>query len=142
MTTTEIPTDRPTSIELPSDWGKSRQDLALDLAENGLEDAPLRFTDRREVCGCCDGKGTTWHGWGRGDACSFTASEWAELDPDDQDGYMDGRYDGICPECNGANVVEIVTVHSTPEAIAEIQASIEAEWSLRAAEAQERRMGC
>ena len=140
MTITTTPA--PTSIEIPSDYQLDPADLGLFLMENGLEDAPLRFTDDREVCPTCDGKGTTWHGWGRGDACTFTASEWADLDEEDRDGYMNGRYDGQCPECHGANVVTIVTIHSTPEVIAEIEEMLRAHYSCLAVEAQERRMGC
>lgn len=70
------------------------------------------------VCECCGGKGTTWHGWHRDEAATFTEDEWFELDEDDRYGYATGRYDGICPECNGKNVIATLDEDlSSPEAV-------------------------
>lgn len=70
------------------------------------------------VCPCCEGTGTTWHGWHSDEACTFSQDEWMELDYDDRMGYMEGRYDKTCPECNGQNVIDVLDeTYSSSEAV-------------------------
>lgn len=61
-----------------------------------------------EVCGCCGGSGSCVDE--RIDRQGFTASEWADCDPDFREDYMAGRFDGDCPECHGLRVVKVVAV--------------------------------
>lgn len=134
-------TNNKASIELPYDFPGARQ-IETMLAECGVESPGLELKAHREVCPTCTGTGSTWHGWGGSDACSFTADEWDDLGEDDQVNYLEGVYDLPCPSCKGRNVVEIVTVTSTPTMIGEIGAMVQAEADLQASERAERAFGC
>ena len=59
------------------------------------------------VCPNCGGHGVTTNPSIYPDGGGFTQSEWAELDYNTQDTYMDGGYDVKCTECKGRNVIEI-----------------------------------
>ncbi len=59
------------------------------------------------VCPRCAGRGVITNPSIYPDGGGFTQSEWAELDYDSQDMYMDGAYDVRCTECKGRNVVEV-----------------------------------
>lgn len=93
----------------------------------------------KEVCPTCSGHGVTWHGRSN---VAFTSGEWYDMDEDDRDGYMSGRYDGPCPQCNGNNVVDKVSAErSDDEAFAEFERMCREESGHRQAQAQERAMG-
>ena len=110
--------------------------------EEGLS---TNYHTERAVCNICDGRGATWHGWGGrngGPSCSFSGSEWNELDYEDREGYMDGSYDAPCPECCGGNVVDVLSPHTPEEFLAMWFEWLEEDAKDRAVEAQERAMGC
>lgn len=67
------------------------------------------MSTRKEIIVCpnCGGHGVTTSPSIYPDGGGFTQSEWAELDYDTQDTYMDGGYDVRCTECKGRNVIEI-----------------------------------
>lgn len=105
-------------------------------------DKPPRVVMAREVCPTCDGTGTTWHGRPVSDAVAFTQSEWGELDDDDRHGYMSGRYDGVCPDCNGKNVIEVIDEQATdPKVTAMWNDWIKSAYETSYIEHQERMMG-
>lgn len=94
------------------------------------------------VCPDCDGKGTTWLGRPAHDAIVFTGDEWNEMDYEERDDWMGGFYDGICPECNGKNVVdEVNRDHTSPEVLKAWDEWINDYYDMRAAERMERMMG-
>ena len=67
---------------------------------------PLLLTGQMEVCGQCNGQGTTF----RGDLDENRLVELMEADGD-EDGLVDyrgGHFDETCPECKGRNVVEAI----------------------------------
>lgn len=72
-------------------------------------DEEYTMSTRKEIIVCpnCGGRGVTTNPSIYPDGGGFTQSEWAELDYDSQDMYMDGAYDVICRECKGRNVIEI-----------------------------------
>ena len=123
----------------------TNQELRRFIA-NGVEDGDFdrsQITLVKEVCPCCDGKGKTWHGWHSDDACSFTSSEWDELGQDGQDGYMSGRYDQTCPECEGQNVIDVIDPNGTDPAVFNQWCEwVDDAYESDAIERQERAMGC
>jgi len=82
-----------------------------------------------EVCWRCDGAGVHDHpAFSNG----ITSSEWVEWDDDEQQAYMNGRYDVQCEECKGLRVVQVVDEEKIPEEYKEA-------WAQRAKEEQEYR---
>ena len=67
------------------------------------------MSTRKEIIVCprCGGRGVITNPSIYPEGGGFTQSEWAELDYDSQDMYMDGAYDVRCPDCKGRNVVEV-----------------------------------
>ena len=67
------------------------------------------MSTRKEIIVCprCGGRGVITNPSIYPEGGCFTQSEWAELDYDSQDMYMDGAYDVRCPDCKGRNVVEV-----------------------------------
>jgi len=65
------------------------------------KDLPMR----NEVCGRCDGEGTHLRPGMEGRAYS-----WEEFqdDPEFEEGYFGGRYDVVCDDCHGRNVMPVV----------------------------------
>lgn len=61
------------------------------------------------ICNECEGEGTTGH---PAFANGFTSSEWEELDHEDRQNYLDGRYDIRCSSCNGRGSVKIPDIGS------------------------------
>lgn len=60
---------------------------------------------KRIVCPSCEGRGTELRASLRGVA--FSAEEMDE-DPEFRENYFSGRYDVLCSECQGSNVVIVV----------------------------------
>lgn len=67
------------------------------------------MSTRKEIilCPTCGGRGVTTNPSIYPDGGGFTQSEWAELDYESQETYMDGGYDITCTKCKGRNVIEV-----------------------------------
>jgi len=61
---------------------------------------------RKIRCDKCGGQGHS-SSHVEPDGGGFTANEWSEMDDDFREGYMSGRYDKRCSECNGNGKIEI-----------------------------------
>lgn len=75
------------------------------------DEIELTLPSKKEVCHACDGHGTVLCEGMRGHA--YTMSEFQEeFDDEEQAEYFKrgGRYDVVCPECNGQNVIDIPDV--------------------------------
>ena len=101
----------------------------------------IRLPTRREVCRRCNGDGTIVNPAIDGNGISTDDECWQ--DDDFREGYLGGRYDITCPECQGRNVVDVVDEElllADDPALHErwVRAEIE-EASSREAEAMERR---
>lgn len=60
-------------------------------------------TFRWAICERCDGHGHHDHpAFSNG----FTSDEWSQMDSDERDDYLGGRYDVPCSECGGAGKVQ------------------------------------
>jgi len=81
------------------------QMTVLMVDENGY-DVDLILPIRFEVCSTCKGRGT--HINPSIDSNGITGDEWNEWDDDEREGYMGGRYDIACLECNGEKVIPVV----------------------------------
>lgn len=106
----------------------------------------IEFPAKREVCGCCDGKGTTYLGWSDSEQPAFTYEDFAEEGPDFYEDYMTGRYDRQCPECKGLRVIKVIEEKSVPEKLKPLyqayRESLEADYYFDAISEAERRFGC
>jgi RecJ-like exonuclease len=103
--------------------------------EDGEEITPPM---RWEICTRCEGEGT--HTNPNIDGNGITASEWEEWDDDERDGYMSGRYDVACDECNGSGKIHVVDLERcTPEVRAIVESTDQAEHEQRAEAAYWRR---
>lgn len=98
----------------------------IDLSDAlGREDA--LFRTHLEVCGLCEGRGTTT-AHVEHDGGGFTSSEWAEACAEDHDfaeDYISGNYDRPCPECKGKNVVPVVDEDNDPELLVALRTASE-----------------
>lgn len=123
--------------EIDIDEDDLTEDTTVPLADRPLFVVPAR----REVCGSCEGTGTTTRHI-ECDGGGFTSSEWAEMcdgDPDFAEDYLSGRYDRPCDECNGANVVPVPDLKDDDPKMAYLYAQAREEAAIRAEEAAERR---
>src|SRR5262249_27117151 len=96
-----------------------------------------------EVCGACDGRGTTTRHI-ECDGGGFTGSEWAEMcdgDPDFAEDYFSGRYDRDCPDCDGRRVVPVPNDNNDQAMLKTLENWIYEEQCYRAEVEAERRMG-
>ncbi len=112
----------------------------------------LKFTDQDgneasvpavyEVCPTCSGHGAHSRAVER-DGGGFTASEWADEDPDFREDYLSGRYDRTCEECHGQRVILVPDfARMDVEEARAFEANSNALADMRAEEAAERRFGC
>lgn len=61
--------------------------------------------NRWNICDCCGGEGRVDNpAFSQG----FTASEWADEDPEFREAYLGGAYDVPCRECNGSGKVRSI----------------------------------
>lgn len=58
---------------------------------------------RWEICGRCEGNGHI----DNPNSDGYTASEWQDMEPEDRDNYMAGRYDVPCHVCKGSGKVQV-----------------------------------
>mgnify|MGYP003490976173 FL=1 len=78
-----------------------------------VNDELMRIPSKNEVCPRCLGDGTH-DAWSNG----MTADEMDEWGEDFIDDYLDGKYDVLCEECHGNNVIEVIDEsQATPEQI-------------------------
>lgn len=68
------------------------------------DEQPIRLPMHKEVCGRCRGEGTIVNPAVDG----FSTSDECWQDEDFRDGYLSGRYDITCPDCDGLRVVDVV----------------------------------
>ena len=73
--------------------------------EEGFE-IELKLPCVWEVCQDCRGNGT--HVNRNIDGNGITASEWAEWDDDEKEGYFRGDYDVTCETCRGRTTVQVI----------------------------------
>jgi hypothetical protein len=108
------------------------------------EEGPILLPARWCICGACDGDGTTSRHVER-EGGGFTASEWADCEPDFRRAYMRGDFDRPCGACKGTGkVLEVDEDACNPEQHAALRAHDEARALDRALDeeaAAERRMG-
>lgn len=105
------------------------------------DEQPIKLPMERIVCPTCRGEGKIvnpaidGHGIPADDEC------WD--DDDFREGYFGGRYDVICPECDGRNVIDIVDEDALIATDPELYRRYVDAWSQRrsdeAAEEMERR---
>jgi len=69
------------------------------------------FPAKYDVCGCCQGTGTTYLGWSAEEQPAFTMEDMHEEGPDFYEDYMGGRYNKTCPKCAGKRVVLVFDVN-------------------------------
>ncbi len=67
------------------------------------EDVEIALPFKWEICGCCNGHGTSSAYLG-----AYTESEMDEAGPDFHDDYMAGVYDRTCDECEGEGKVKVI----------------------------------
>lgn len=115
------------------------------------EEVVLTLPAKMEVCDDCGGHGYVLREGMRGHA--YSAEEFAEaFDDEDREEYFrrGGKYDTVCPTCQGRNVVPVVNESRlTPEQklqyqeYQEYQAEMDRiDSEMRAYERMERLMGC
>lgn len=68
------------------------------------EEIEVTYPTINTICGKCDGNGKIEN---PAFSDGFTGSEWNEMDEEEQEAYLGGRYDVVCPECHGNNVVQM-----------------------------------
>jgi DnaJ-class molecular chaperone len=92
---------------VPELCGEGEDRECLSCEGTGRAKLPWKY----EVCGQCEGKGTSSAYLG-----AFTASEWAEQDDEFKEDYMSGKYDRPCETCGGRRVVaEVDRARCTPQ---------------------------
>ena len=74
-----------------------------------MEDFPIDFPSKFEVCWICDGKGK--HTNPSIDASGISREDFDE-DPDFREDYFSGIYDITCGQCHGKRVVPVVDTES------------------------------
>ena len=104
-------------------------------------DVERELPAKYEVCPRCRGAGK--HTNPNIDGNGITASEWAEWDDDEREGYFTGRYDVTCHECGGLRVVLVVDEDACDPGLLDAyrDACADAAYVDHMA-AQERAMGC
>lgn len=111
--------------------------------DDGDFSAEAEMPARYEVCGSCDGRGTTTRHI-ECDGGGFTASEWNEMcdgDPDFAEDYFGGKYDRPCPECSGNRVRPVIDLKDDDPAMKPINDQIKSHWEYERECAAERRYG-
>ena len=93
----------------------------------------------RVVCPSCDGRGHYVNPAIDGNGISV--EEWCDWTDDDREAYLSGRYDIVCEECNGRNVVERLRDDAPDELRQSYQDWVREEREYRAVVAAERWMG-
>lgn len=87
----------------------------------------------REVCSRCTGNGTIVNP----SIGAITGEEWdRDWDEDEREGYFEGRYDVMCPECEGRNVVDVPNVEAIQNPV--VRKAVEGVLEADARYAQER----
>lgn len=65
----------------------------------------MQVEAKNEVCSRCDGEGKVVNP----SIGAISQEQWEhEWSPEEQEGYLQGDYDVVCPKCNGNNVVPII----------------------------------
>lgn len=101
------------------------------------EEVTLTVATTKEVCGTCNGEGTSSAYLG-----AFSGEDMAN-DPEFFESYMQGAYDRVCPECNGNKVVDVPDESRTPKDVWEKYVTYcTDEREYNALVEMERRMGC
>jgi RecJ-like exonuclease len=96
---------------------------------------------RMEVCPQCNGKGSRVNPAIDGNGICSDDEIWQ--DEDFREGYFSGRYDIVCDECNGRNVVEVLDREACkPSLLAMYDEQEAALYESYAMSAMERAMGC
>jgi RecJ-like exonuclease len=104
------------------------------------DDEKVFLPYRMEVCFRCSGNGTHVNPSIDGNGISANDEIWQ--DDDFREGYFGGRYDVVCEECNGNNVVPVVDeVACDPSILALYQEEERAMAEMDAMSAAERAMG-
>jgi len=120
--------------------------IAAEETRNSYDEFEWEFPAVNEVCGCCNGTGTTYLGWNNADQPAFTSEDFEMEGPDFREDYMSGAYDKTCPECNGNNVVlEIDHGHLSDAdklVLKSYESYLQGEYEYQQECAAERRMGC
>lgn len=114
-------------------------DHEVEQDDGSMLETTTEFPAHAEVCSRCNGKGKHDH---PAFANGITGSEWSEWDQDEREGYMSGRYDVTCEECNGKRVVLALSLEWDDPALATYREWCEQEQASRLERDAERRMGC
>ena len=81
------------------------EDTDEDLSFDCLD---VAFPTVWEICGDCQGEGSTYLGWPASDQPAFTAEDFAYEGPDFYEDYMGGAYDKPCPVCKGSGKIKVI----------------------------------
>lgn len=116
----------------------------MSLVKNFEENYGVKLPTRKEVCPRCRGEGNHTNPAIDGNGITQADREdWA--DDDFMEGYLAGRYDVRCEECNGQNVVDVVNEDllsaMNPEILALWKEWVLEDFNYKAEVAAERRMG-
>jgi len=79
------------------------KDIEYTVYDEDGDSYEVTLPGKWRICDDCEGDGRTSAHMG-----SWTASEWAQEDPDFQEDYMAGRYDRACPHCKGTGKVHCI----------------------------------
>lgn len=128
--------------------GKKAMKMIVEYLDADGEVQEGELPCKMEVCPTCEGHGTHLTPSMRDHA--YSAEEFAEsFDDEEAAEYFQrgGRYDVVCEECHGKNVVKVVDEDSCKSEeqkaiLAGHHKHLEEEWAFRAECAAERRMGC
>ena len=99
----------------------------------------VELPTKKAVCPRCRGTGT--HVNPAIDGNGLTSEDFDD-DPDFREAYFAGRYDVVCYDCRGNNVIDVLDEdRCTPEQLAAYDRHCKAMWEIEACEAAERRAG-
>lgn len=122
---------------------KSSDTISVVLFEDdGDVERTVEFKARWEICSGCDGCATDRGASVECDGGGFTSSQWAELDDEFRQNYLDGVYDRPCTYCEGLGRVQVIDrAAADPADLAIYDQNQRDEADYRAICAAERRMG-
>ena len=110
---------------------------SIEIHDDDLGEVEL--PTKKAVCPRCRGTGT--HVNPAIDGNGLTSEDFDD-DPDFREAYFAGRYDVVCYDCRGNNVIDVLDEdRCTPEQLAAYDRHCKAMWEIEACEAAERRAG-
>ncbi len=122
------------------------QTIPFSYENDDGDEITVDFPTRWEICGDCQGEGTTYLGWAAADQPAFTREDFEDEGPDFMEEYIGGVYDKECPTCDGTGKVreidEDVAESKYPVAFKAYLDDCKSEADYRAMVRAEQRFGC